>query len=114
MVGIIRDLKAEPVIINGMPDHVHVLVKSSKHVTDIDFIRQLKGSSSKWITDQGIKNFKWQGGYGWFGVSAKDLTVAKQYIEKQKQHHATATFQDEFKSFLTKYNIPYDERYVWD
>ncbi len=114
MAGIILDLKAEPVIINGMPDHVHVLVKSSKHVTDIDFIRQLKGSSSKWITAQGVKNFKWQGGYGWFGVSAKDLTVAKKYIENQKQHHSSTSFQDEFKSFLTKYNIPYDERYVWD
>ena len=87
MGGIIRDLKAEPVIINGMPDHVHVLIRSSKHVADTDFMRQLKGSSSKWMNQQRDEKFQWQAGYGWFGVSAQDLTVAKKYIENQKQQH---------------------------
>ena len=112
--GIIRDLKATPILINGMPDHVHLLIASSKHVSDIDFIRQVKSSSSKWMSEQGEKDFRWQAGYGWFGVSAKDLSIAKQYVAGQKEHHRKLTFQDEFKKFLTKYRIPFDEKYVWD
>ena len=114
MGGIIRDLKAEPVIINGMPDHVHVLIRSSKHVADTDFMRQLKGSSSKWMNQQRDEKFQWQAGYGWFGVSAKDLPAAKKYIKNQKQHHNSTPFKDEFRAFLNKYEISYDERYVWD
>lgn len=55
--GIIRDLKGAPVLINGMPDHVHLLVRASKSITDIDFMRQLKGSSSKWLNENGLNGF---------------------------------------------------------
>ncbi len=112
--GIIRDLEAVPVVINGMPDHVHLLIRASKKIADMEFLRQVKGSSSKWMSEQGVKGFKWQGGYGWFGVSAKDLSQARGYVEKQKEHHRTVTFKDEFRKFLVQYEIEFDERYVWD
>ena len=112
--GIIRDLDAVPVVINGMPDHVHLLIRASKKVADMEFLRQVKGSSSKWMSEQGIEGFKWQGGYGWFGVSAKDLPQAQRYVEKQKEHHRTVTFKEEFRKFLRQYRIEFDERYVWD
>ena len=66
------------------------------------------------MNQQQDEKFQWQTGYGWFSVSAKDLPVAKHYIENQKQHHQEVPFKDEFRAFLNKYNISYDERYVWD
>jgi len=112
--GIIRDLQGHPIMINGMPDHVHVLVRTSKSVTDIEFMRQLKGSSSKWLNENGLSGFRWQSGYGWFSVSARDLPAAKKCVEKQKEHHQVMTFKEEFRKFLTQYKVEYDERYVWD
>lgn len=114
LAGIVRDLGGEAILINGMPDHVHLLFRASKSVTDQDFMRKLKGSSSKWMGEQGISKFAWQRGYGWFGVSSKDLPVAREYIGNQKEHHAKVSFQDEFRKFLIKYEIDFDERYLWD
>lgn len=82
--GIVRNLKATPIAINGMPDHVHLIIQSSKHTADTEFIRQLKGSSSKWMTEKGSLNFAWQAGYGWFSLSHKDLPAAIGYVEKKK------------------------------
>ena len=112
--GIVRDQNAMPIAIHGMPDHVHLLIRASKTVADTEFIRQLKGSSSKWMTEKGVEKFHWQAGYGWFGVSANDLSAAKAYVERQKEHHKTETFQDEFRKFLRKYGVEFDEKYVWD
>ena len=61
-----------------------------------------------------MKSFAWQKGYGWFGVSAKDLPTARRYVENQKSHHSRISFQDEFRKFLTTYGIDFDERYLWD
>ena len=112
--GIVRDLGGTPIAINGIADHVHILIRASKSVADTDFIRQVKGGSSKWMTDQGFGHFKWQAGYGWFGVSAKDLSNARDYVERQKEHHRNETFKEEFRRFLVRYGVDFDERYVWD
>ena len=112
--GIVRDLEASPIAINGMPDHVHLLIRASKKVADMEFIRQLKGSSSKWMGDQGVDGFRWQGGYGWFGVGARDIEAAKAYVDGQKEHHRKVSFQEEFRRFLDRYGVEYDERYVWE
>ena len=112
--GIVRDLGGKTIAINGMADHVHLLIRSSKGVSDVDFMRQLKGGSSKWMSEQGVNGFKWQAGYGWFGVGAQDVEKARAYVEGQKEHHRTMTFQEEFRRFLKKYGVEYDERYVWD
>ena len=112
--GIVRDLGASPVAINGMPDHVHLLIRTSKSIADMDFIRQVKGGSSKWLNERGEKGFRWQAGYGWFGVSARNLAQARSYVEQQKEHHKVLSFQDDFRQFLVRYGVEYDERYVWD
>ncbi|MGB0991018.1 MAG: IS200/IS605 family transposase [Akkermansiaceae bacterium] len=95
-------------------DHVHILLQTSKHIADTEFIRQLKGSSSRWMGEQGESKFQWQSGYGWFSVGAGDLDQARKYIENQKHHHKTMTYQDEFRKFLKQYGIDFDEKYVWD
>lgn len=112
--GIIRDLKASLLAVNGMPDHVHLLIRVNKNVADSEFMKQLKGSSSKWMSEQGEKGFQWQSGYGWFSVGPKDLDLAKGYLAKQKEHHKVTSFQDECRRFFKEYAVEFDERYVWD
>jgi len=111
--GIIQNYDGRVLGINGMPDHVHIIFRASKSIADKDFIMQVKGSSSKWMSDK-IQGFKWQSGYGWFSVSAKDLDKALSYVNNQKEHHKRVSFQDELRKILTRYNIPYDEKYLWD
>jgi len=113
MSGIVKNLDSQVIVINGMPDHVHLIIRASKSVTDIKFMQELKGSSSRWMSDR-VSGFKWQSGYGWFSVSPKDLDQAAGYVKGQKKHHETVSFQDELRSILKAYNIPYDEKYLWD
>jgi hypothetical protein len=72
--------------------------------------------SWKWINRNftGRPRFSWQGGYGWFSVSPAGVDAAEAYVRSQKQHHQEVTFQDEFRRFLKKYQVDYDEHYVWD
>jgi putative transposase len=116
MGGIVRGLKASLIEINGTANHVHLLIRESKAVSDQDFMGQLKGDSSKWINRNftGRPRFSWQGGYGWFSVSPAGVDAAEAYVRSQKQHHQEVTFQDEFRRFLKKYQVDYDEHYVWD
>ena len=102
MAGIVKEHGAVSLSINGMPDHVHLLIKSSKSVSDSDFMKALKGGSSRWINDIDLipGHFKWQAGYGWFSVSPKDTGQVATSIENQAEHHKKATFQDEYRRFL--------------
>ncbi len=114
--GIVSDLGGRPLAIGGMPDHVHLIIRDSKAVADMQMIKDLKGGSSKWVNETAEMRgkFSWQSGYGWFSVSPKGLDAARTYVLNQKEHHKTQTFQDEFRKFLKQYGVEYDERYVWD
>ena len=82
----------------------------------MDLLEEIKKRSSKWAKTQGdvYANFYWQDGYGAFSVSASGVDKVVHYIENQAEHHRKKTYQDEFRGLLEKYQIPYDERYVWD
>jgi len=114
--GIVRGLDARVVEINGTANHVHLLIRESKSVADRDFMGQLKGDSSHWVNSSFCNRprFSWQGGYGWFSVGPADLDGAVVYVRNQKEHHKEVSFEDEFRAFLRKYGVEYDERYVWD
>ena len=114
--GIVRGANARLIEINGMPDHIHLLIRESKSVADQEFIGQLKGDSSRWMiqTFDRRAKFQWQAGYGWFSVSPADLESARKYVCGQKEHHSKVTFQLEYRKFLQKYEVDFDERYVWD
>jgi REP element-mobilizing transposase RayT len=114
--GIVRGLEARLIEINGTANHLHLLIRESKSVADRDFMAQLKGDSSRWVNATFAERgrFSWQDGYGWFSVSPADVDAATQYIRNQKAHHKAVTFEDEFRQFLRKYSVEYDERYVWD
>ena len=114
--GICKSMECNPVMIGGHMDHVHILCLLSKKVTQIELLQTVKKQSSKWMKTQGKahSNFYWQDGYGIFSVNPSELDVVVDYIENQAEHHKKVTFQDEFRAFLKKYNVDYDERYVWD
>lgn len=114
--GIVRDQGARLLEIGGMPDHLHLILRDSKSVTDIQFVKELKGGSSRWANESGELpgKFAWQAGYGWFSVGPPGLEAARTYVRSQKEHHERESFQDEFRKFLKRYQVEYDERYVWD
>jgi putative transposase len=116
LAGICDRLECHPVITGGYTDHVHILCLLSKKIPLVNLVGQLKAYSSKWIKtkDESLKNFYWQDGYGAFSVNPSEIDIVKTYIKDQREHHQKKTFQDEYRIFLKKYNVEYDERYVWD
>ena len=103
-------------LVGGVADHVHLAIRLSRTVTIADLVEALKTSSSKWVKTQSpdLAAFSWQRGYGCFSVGPSDLEPLRAYIDDQENHHRTRTFQDEFRMFLKKYGVEYNEAYVWD
>ncbi len=114
--GICKNNECNPLIVGGHYDHVHILCLLSQKIALMKFIEEIKSHSSKWIKTKGenYANFYWQNGYGSFSVNPTETDVVKKYILNQAEHHKKVTFQDEYRAFLRKYNVEYDERYVWD
>ena len=80
------------------------------------FIAKIKPPASKWLKTKGVRfgKFQWQNGYGVFSVNASNLHRVKKYIMNQEEHHRKVSFQDEFREFLKRYEIEYNEEHVWD
>lgn len=114
--GICKGVECNPVQIGGYLDHVHILCTLSRKISQSKLLEIVKKESSKWIKtiDKKYKNFYWQNGYGIFSVNPAEIDVVINYIKNQKEHHTRKTFQDEYRAFLKKYNVDYDEQYVWD
>jgi putative transposase len=114
--GICKNLECNPIQVGGHGDHVHILFLLSKKIALMNLIEKVKSNSSKWIKTKSIEfeNFYWQNGYGAFSVNPTEIETVKSYIINQEEHHKKKTFQEEFRAFLKKYNIEYDEKYVWD
>ena len=109
-------LECNPIIVGGHQDHVHILCLLSRKIAQMKLLEEVKKQSSKWIKTKGeaYSNFYWQDGYGIFSVNPSEIEVVIRYISNQEAHHRQRTFQDEFRGFLEKYKIDFDERYVWD
>ena len=116
LATIARNLGCEAYRVGGVADHVHLAIRLSRTVTISDLVQELKTSSSKWVKtlSSDLTAFAWQRGYGCFSVGPSDLDALRSYIDDQENHHRTRTFQDEFRMFLKKYGLEYDEAYVWD
>ena len=113
--SIINDLDSKPIMINGMPDHIHIFCSLSKNIAAAKLVEDIKRHSSRWIKtiSEHYKDFAWQSGYGIFSVSPSLYDKTVQYISNQKNHHQKLSFKDELLMFLKQYNIDYDERYLW-
>lgn len=114
--GICKNLECYPIKVGGFYDHVHILTSLSKKIALMVLLEKVKANSSKWIKTKSdsLKKFYWQNGYGAFSVNPYEIDKVILYIENQKEHHRKKTFQNEYRGFLKKYNVEYDEKYIWD
>lgn len=116
LATVLRNHDCETLIVGGVEDHIHSLFALSRKYSIADIVKELKVASSKSIKEEStqLKSFSWQSGYGAFSVSQSHLDQVTCYIERQEEHHKRVTFQDEYRAFLKRYSVEYDERYVWD
>jgi putative transposase len=114
--GVANQHECSTLTVGGVADHVHILCELSRTKTISDLLADLKRSSSLWVKQRSPTaiDFSWQRGYGAFPVAHSQVDQVRRYIANQPAHHKTTTFQDEFRTLLKKYQIAYDEQYVWD
>jgi REP element-mobilizing transposase RayT len=114
--GAVRGEGGTALIVNGMPDHIHILARVRQDVALSNVLRAIKANSSGWVHDTfpDLGGFAWQAGYGAFTVSASQAPKVRRYIETQQEHHRNRTFQEEFIVFLKAHGIEYDDRHLWD
>lgn len=115
ITGIIHSNNHKLLIINGMPDHIHILVGVRPNQSVSELLQDIKGSSSKWINEKGFVKgkFEWQEGYGAFSYGKSQIKEVTKYIENQEIHHQKRNFREEYLAFLDAFEIEYDEKYIF-
>ncbi|WP_028121419.1 IS200/IS605 family transposase [Epilithonimonas tenax] len=115
ITGIVSNRGQRLFAIFAMPDHVHLLVSISPNVLISDLVRDIKAGSSKFINDKKwiVGKFNWQEGYGAFSYSKSHVDNVVKYILNQEEHHKKKTFKEEYLDFLRKFDIEYDDKYVF-
>jgi len=115
MIGIISNHGHKVLAINGMPDHVHVFFGMRPTQSLSDVMQDLKGDSSKWINQKGfvIGRFSWQEGYGAFSYSKSHVNAVIEYVKNQEEHHRNKTFIEEYHEFLKKFEVDFDNKYIF-
>jgi putative transposase len=113
--GIARQNKLVALQLGGFDDHIHSLISAPTSIPPSKIAQLLKGDSSLWIHTEfpELKEFAWQDGYGAFTVSKSGLNDVIRYIQNQREHHQRRSFQEEYRDFLEKHGIDYDEKYLW-
>ena len=115
IVGILNHLKSPSFQTGGVEDHIHILFTLNRTTTIAEIVEEVKKSSSKWMkSDACVAEFAWQAGYGAFSIGESQVETVVRYIQNQEEHHRKITFQEEYRKFLERYNVTYDEKYVWD
>ena len=116
LAKVFREYKSPTLEIGGTDNHLHILFLLSRTIAVADLVEEVKSSSSKWIKTKGreFKSFHWQTGYGAFSIGQSNVKKVKSYIVNQKEHHRKRTFEREYQVLLRKYDVPYDEKYLWD
>jgi len=116
IAGIIKAKEQKPIIVNGMPDHIHAFIGLRPMMAISDLVRDIKNNSSKFINERKwVKGkFAWQEGYGAFSYSHSHIKAVYNYILNQEEHHRKKTFREEYISFLKKFEVPYDEKYLFE
>ncbi len=114
--GILTNLECQPLIIGGVEDHVHLLFVHPRTATVADVVKELKRGSTVWLKTKApvLSEFAWQNGYGVFSIGQSQVEDVRAYIAGQEEHHRKISFQEEFRRLLQRYEIAFDERYVWD
>ena len=115
ITGIIQAYDHKLLAINGMPDHVHVFFGMRPTQSLSELMQHIKQDSSKWINEKRFVNekFEWQQGFGAFSYSKSQASRVIAYIQNQEIHHRKITFLNEYKRFLEKFEVDYDEQYIF-
>ena len=112
--GCVQGTGGQPLIVGGIADYVHVLMRLRATHCLADVMRDIKAGSSRWVHErQSLRTFAWQDGYAGLSVSPSRIAAVYSYIERQEQHHRKKTFQEEYVEFLRESGIEFDERYFW-
>ena len=114
--GILTNLDCQPIIVGGVEDHVHLLCALSRTCEAAAMVKEVKRGSSVWLKGKAedLHDFAWQGGYGIFSVGFSQIAAVREYIAGQEEHHRKISFQDELRTLLRRYEVAFDERYVWN
>ena len=114
--NLINETGCKTLIVNGIDDHVHCFLGLKPVVSISELMKTVKAKSSKYINDHKLINrrFEWQEGYGVFSYSHSQINQVIQYIANQEEHHKNQMFREEYLEFLNRFEIPYDERYVFE
>jgi REP element-mobilizing transposase RayT len=114
--GAANNMGCQSLIVGGVADHVHMLFQLGRTITIADAVGKIKSTSSAWVNQtRGMASpFHWQNGYAAFSVSQSNVEQVRGYIRRQPEHHVKQSFQDELRELLRRYEIEWDERYVWD
>ena len=114
--GTCNELECPVIAVGGYMDHVHILCMLSKKIALMTLVQKVKANSSKWFKtkDKRLENFFWQDGYGAFSVNPSEVDRVISYIQNQHEHHQNKGYKKEYLSLLKKYEMEYDEKYVWD
>ena len=115
ITGVVEQRKHKMMVIKGVPDHVHAFVSMHPNETVSDLMYHVKRSSSLWINDNQLcmGKFSWQEGFGSFSYGKSQTASLIKYIEKQREHHKKRSFRDEYLDILQKFDVDYDEQYIF-
>ena len=115
ITGIVTKRKQKLLSVFAMPDHIHMLVGLEPNIAISDLIRDVKAGSSKFITDNNwVGKFNWQIGFGAFSYSKSQVDSVVKYINNQEEHHRAKTFKEEYLELLEKFDIEYDDKYLFE
>jgi putative transposase len=116
IAGIIKGKDQKSIIVNGMPDHMHVFIGLRPAMAISDLVRDIKNNSSNFINDhKWVKGkFAWQAGYGAFSYSHSHIESVYNYILNQEVHHKKKSFKEEYLEFLKKFTVEYEEKYLFE
>lgn len=114
--GIIKGKNQKPIIVNGVKNHIHIFVGLKPSMAISDLVRDIKNNSSNFINERKWVSgkFSWQEGFGSFSYSHSQIEQVYNYILNQEKHHKQKTFKEEYLEFLKKFDVEYDERYLFD
>ena len=114
--GIVENQQGTLLKAGSVADHIHLLIAHPRTCAPSELVQEIKTGSSKWLKTKSARyaDFHWQSGYGIFSISPSHRMALEHYIANQAEHHHVSTFQEEYRRLLEKYDVQFDERYVWD
>jgi REP element-mobilizing transposase RayT len=116
ITGIVKNKGQKLMIVNGVEDHIHILLGIKPDCNLSDLVRDIKANSSRWINEKNLVpgKFEWQNGFGAFSVGASQVNIIMNYIAHQEEHHQTTKFREEYIEFLQAYEVDYKEEYLFE